>query len=160
MVVLVQLYQVSGELEKLANVTLYCARLQRAPLTALLVEHSTTTTACELYYQYGFYFAPLTAAMTTVSIVNLEIKEYYIIMMENEVQIQQAIASPEDSDKTSPPHTTVQHTQKENNPKRQAAAQQATQTRKAYQEKILQELRSAKDALQEHESIKLIVVKK
>ena len=45
-------------------------------------------------------------------------------MMENEVQIQQVAASPEDNDKTSSP-------QKEKNPKRQAAARQAAQTRKA-----------------------------
>ena len=42
----------------------------------LNVSHALTTTACELYYQYGFYLALLTAAMTTVSIVNLEIKKY------------------------------------------------------------------------------------
>ena len=40
------------------------------------VSHALTTTACELYYRYGFYLAPLAAVITTVSIVNLEIKKY------------------------------------------------------------------------------------
>ena len=30
------------------------------------VEHALTTACCELYYRYGMYLAPLTAAMTTV----------------------------------------------------------------------------------------------
>ena len=42
--------------------------------------------------------------------------------------------------------------EKEKNPKRQAGAWQAVQTRKANREKVLQELRSSKEALQrEHE---------
>ena len=29
------------------------------------VEHALTTACCEMYYRYGMYLAPLTAAMTT-----------------------------------------------------------------------------------------------
>ena len=39
------------------------------------VSHALTTTACELYYRYGFYLAPLTAAMTTVKYCQFGNKE-------------------------------------------------------------------------------------
>ena len=60
--------------------------------------------------------------------------------VQNEVQIQQVTANPEVS-------SGILSTN-EKNPKRQTAAREAAQTRKANQEKVLQELRSAKDTLQ------------
>ena len=38
------------------------------------VEHALTTFCCELYYRYGMYLAPLTAAMTTVKHCRVEAK--------------------------------------------------------------------------------------
>ena len=39
------------------------------------VSHAMTTAACELYYRYGFYMAPLTAAMTTMKYCQFGHKE-------------------------------------------------------------------------------------
>ena len=39
------------------------------------VSHALTTTACELYYRYGFYLLPLTAAITTVKYCQFGNKE-------------------------------------------------------------------------------------
>ena len=39
------------------------------------VSHAMTTAACELYYRYGFYMAPLTAAMTTMKYCQFGQKE-------------------------------------------------------------------------------------
>ena len=36
------------------------------------VSHAMTTAACELYYRFGFYMAPLTAAMTTMRYCQFE----------------------------------------------------------------------------------------
>ena len=36
------------------------------------VPHAMTTAACELYYRFGFYLAPLTAAMTTMRYCQFE----------------------------------------------------------------------------------------
>ena len=43
------------------NHALLVADLEEDPF----VEHALTTACCELYYRYGMYLAPLTAAMTT-----------------------------------------------------------------------------------------------
>ena len=55
--------------------------------------------------------------------------------------------------------TAMMPEEKEKNPKRQAGARQAAQTRKPYREKVLQELRSTKEALQREREVREPVIK-
>ena len=56
-----QMYALAASAHSAENHALLLADLEEDPF----VGHALTTACCELYYRYGMYLAPLTAAMTT-----------------------------------------------------------------------------------------------
>ena len=130
------------------------------------VSHAMTTAACELYYRYGFYMAPLTAAMTTMKYCQFGHKEVIENIDGNESDESTNVETPVSTSVDQVPQTEMKKVTAEmqvqnessvkkvtKNPKKQAAGRAGAAARKANKERILKELQTAKKDLRKQDIV-------
>ena len=91
------------------------------------VGHALSSATCEQYHRYGMFLAPLTAALTTISTVNL----YIDVLLSSMTEIKQTAESP----KAVP--------EKPKDPKKVAAGRAGAAAR---QKRLLEQLQAAKES--------------